>query len=336
MATRPLPLVVGMDYRTGEIRRQRLTRATEVSAGYGNMLTASVVSCFPPSWRDPVGQLAASGGGTTPEPPNISVMGPGEFASDYAVEVSRRLLAREHRDYPNSVDALIYCHSSVDEVMDDTATTRICAALDLTDPLCFSVSQAHNCNVFAALWIAQSLLHTQESATVLIAAADKWLYPYLRNDGALGTYGDGAGALLLSYRVNSTGLRLLHVEPGGARAMSAVRNSDMTSLARESARVLEVALETAGIATASVDVVAHPSLDKQLCVEVAALAGLSDARQLFGLDAGVGHLSSADPIACLTRARARADLSKASIWITWGAGIHGEIGCAVLERSVGQ
>jgi 3-oxoacyl-[acyl-carrier-protein] synthase-3 len=326
MTSQPNTFILGADHLGGVPVRG--TQTSETSAGYGNILTASVISCLPAAVCG--ASVPRSGGHNWPDAAqSVAVMGPGQFASDYASAVSQRLVARMRAVHGAPVDALIYCHCALDEATDDTAATRISADLGLDDPLCFSVSQSHNCGVFAALWLAQKLLRVaREPATVLIAAADKWLYPYPRDFGALGMCGDGAGALLLASHPDSTGLRLVHIEPGRSDCLL---SDDPSEVARRAAVVVERAMEEAGVVAAQVDTVIHPSLDGRLCSEVACRAGLVNATQHSGVDAGIGHLSSADPIACLSRSWTSSTSAQRPIWVIWGAGAHGEVGCAILE-----
>ena len=135
-------------------------------------------------------------------PVRIDVSPPGVSAGDLAIQAARLALAEMERDAPpgqaGKVRWLIYCPTTVDE---DTGSSIVCRiAHELQLPQCFPIalSQAQVAGTFVALLLAASLLGDADPQDrVLVVAADKWMFPFVRAHGLWGVASDGGAALVL-------------------------------------------------------------------------------------------------------------------------------------------
>ena len=132
-------------------------------------------------------------------PVRIDVSPPGVSAGDLGIQAARLALAEAERaGQAGTVRWLIYCPTTVDE---DTGSSIVCRiAHELQLPQCFPIalSQSQVAGTFVALLLAASLLADADPQDrVLVVAADKWMFPFVRAHGPWGVASDGGAALLL-------------------------------------------------------------------------------------------------------------------------------------------
>ena len=176
-------------------------RAQERSSSYFHLLDKSCDWALPFETR---GLPAAALQHLAPESPTrIATAGDGVAAGDMAVQAARAALAQAARDgdaeaAADSIRWLIYCHTTIDEITNGSIACRLSHELQLKQCFPVALSQSQVAGTFIALLLAQSLLaEAAPGDRVMVVAADKWLFPYLRSHGRWGVASDGAGALVL-------------------------------------------------------------------------------------------------------------------------------------------
>lgn len=240
-------------------------------------------------------------------PVRIDVSPPGVSAGDLAIQAARRALAEAERGQPGTVRWLIYCPTTVDE---DTGSSIVCRiAHELQLPQCFPIalSQSQVAGTFVALLLAESLLADADPQDrVLVVAADKWMFPFVRAHGPWGVASDGGAALVL----------------GGADVP-----------ARISLSAVSVASAPESM-WAPVDTLTLPGLDPgdvqaaaAAAIEASGVAPASVRRSLPAADAGVGPA-----LARLVDALQRegADDAEAGTGLVVLQGIQGDVGACTV------
>jgi 3-oxoacyl-[acyl-carrier-protein] synthase III len=308
--------------------------AEEISRAYGFLWDDGAASMWP------FGRLRGPGDDAlryrSPTEVPICAAPAGQSSADLALAVARSVFDALGETQRASIDAIIYCHSSIDEAWTGSPAGRLSFELGMPRVLSFAVSQVHNCAFFTGLQIAQALLDGPEALrAVLIVAADKWLYPYVRSFGPLACFGDGAGALYI-HRDSDPGFELLHVELSASRERSSVFTAAASFepglFAKRVVDVIAAALKHAGITPAQVDLVIPQNYDVSLIRLIQDRAGLHPERVYLDGHRRHGHLSSADTIANFVGATA-AGVHGGEILLLWGLGLNGEAACCLLRAS---
>jgi 3-oxoacyl-[acyl-carrier-protein] synthase III len=267
----------------------------------------------------------------------ICVAPRGRSSADLAVDAAKALARSITPAQQSEIGAVIFCHNSMDELINESVVGRICSELGLADRLAFSINQLHNCAVFAALQMAHALVAGDDALpAVLVVGADKWLYPFIRSFGPIACFGDGAAALLVG-AVGGAGYEILHVElacgPDEPSVLDGTAPLDGEAIARRVAAVIEAALHNAGLIATDVDLVVPQNYGERLIRRVSEIAGLGRvALYLDGLH-DRGHLSSADTMANVAGVLGDPRYRDSRTLLLWGAGLSGQAACCLLRRN---
>lgn len=329
--------IIAVEVEPGSIVQSADVRAEEITPNFGYMFSSAVASCLP------FGQVGADVDTNVlacyrPDTDvDITVIRPGAYASDSASAVVNRLVSKLSISRRSSIDCVIYCHSSIDEDNSSVPVTRLCAELGLADPLSFSISQLHNCCVFAGLRMAQSVLTSAlRRRNVLLVAADKWAYPFFRSFGPLGSFGDGAGAIMIVADSVESGMDIMHLEFLQADSKLDVFGIevgwDSKRFRTRVAQTLIKALDAVPVHSKEVTCIVHPSRVLSMSRAILEEAGLAEVPIQLGLTAPHGHLSSADPLAGLMSAWIDSGIPDGAVSLLWNFGVNGEIACMVFQR----
>lgn len=197
-------------------------RAQARSSSYFHLLDKSCDWALPFETR---GLPAEAMQHLAPEAPvRIATAPAGTAAGDMAVAASREALvqaaggdAARVPAVADSVRWLIYCHTTIDEISNGSIACRLAHELQLKQCFPIALSQSQVAGTFVALQLAESLLaEAAPGERVMIVAADKWLFPFLRSHGRWGVASDGAGALVLGAGGAASGTRITSVSVASA------------------------------------------------------------------------------------------------------------------------
>ncbi|WP_230957906.1 3-oxoacyl-ACP synthase [Burkholderia diffusa] len=231
------------------------------------------------------------------------------------------------------IDIAMFCHSSLNEHVSTTTAGRLRAVIG-TPCFPFSVSQQQGASTFTALQLASDLLIAEpEIRTILIVAAEKWCPPFSRwtNQGIV--QGDAAGAILVE-RSGPTSCGLVVIDARASRLHRFATPAPLSSLdirtdwlpalrSTIDTILLRHALQPSDLGTV-VGSGIDPQLDEAICRHL--------SRRVIELpDRCRAHLGAAEPIVQLADVLELHDLPVCDRILTWGIGLGGFVGCALLE-----
>ena len=265
----------------------------------------------------------------------------GVRAGDMAVGVASNLRSRLAPEAWKRIDVVLYCYTTTDAAVFSSIPARLQHELDLKTAFPLALTQADCCGFFTALLCAGAFIAGPSRArAVLIVAADKWLFPFVRAFGPHCTYGDGAAAVVVeSPEALDSGRALMVdcVEFGMASMSSRPFGSEPVfhneGWAAEVGGWLSGALAKAGVRASAIDMVAPPDLNAEFVQAVHRAAGLSGAPLARRDERLSGFASTVDPIVAVAAAGGGDGARRV---LTWGAGLNGEAGLAVLRMAAGS
>lgn len=249
--------------------------------------------------------------------------------SGLAVKVANAICTTRPPD-AHPIDAIVFCHSSLDEQVSTTIAGRLCAQVG-TPCFPFSVSQQHGVSPFTALRLASDLFIAEPDIhTILIVAAEKWCPPFSRMSEPGIVQGDAAGALLVERTDHGPGwLQLLdaatrHVPAySGRRAAASPDARTFTLLS-----MIGFFLARHGLRPGDIDdVVGHPGVPL-LSGAVSRFLGRPEAAVQHQVCV---HLGAAQSLVQLARVPGNADRHRKRRVLLWGFGTSGFVGAALLE-----
>lgn len=259
----------------------------------------------------------------------------GVTASDLAVAAARQLLAACSDDQCRRIGAVIYCHTSTNEHIAEAVAIRLQQALGLSTSLVLSISQNLG-SVLIALRLASALLHNESGlSSVLIVAAEKWVFPFIRSFGSSVLFEDGAAAALIE-PAGQEGWQIGAIhhmnDPHATDPFMTAADSLRQSMLKGGIRTLESVLAASGVPPSQLSFVVLPRLDPALCVQLLQAMGL-DHLQLVRESGRNGHLGAAETIANLDHMRRSPPTSAGRLGLLWSAGLHGESAGCLLSCS---
>ncbi|KWH00961.1 hypothetical protein WL94_36295 [Burkholderia cepacia] len=227
----------------------------------------------------------------------------------------------------------MFCHSSLNEHVSTTIAGRLRAVIG-APCFPFSVSQQQGASTFTALQLASDLLIAEpEIYTILIVAAEKWCPPFSRWTDQGIVQGDAAGAILVE-RSRPTSCGLMVIDSRASRLHRFATPAPLSSLdirtdwlpalrSTIDTILLRHALQPSDLGTvvgAGID----PQLDEAICRHLS-------RRVVEFSDRCRAHLGAAEPIVQLSDVLESHDLPVCDRILTWGIGLGGFVGCALLE-----
>jgi hypothetical protein len=232
-----------------------------------------------------------------------------------------------------SVRNLVHCQATLDE----QPLVSTCMKVGLMSlpavSQALTVGQLGTAPVPSALALARSNLRAGLGASV-ITAADKWLTPFDRQFGALVTYADAAGALLVGEGAGIARLHALEARVLPQRRPFWDRALDLVAaeMIEHVGALLRDCLAEAGWRTEDVDVILGDRYGCDIPARIAQACGLPDSAQPPDPERGGAHLSSAEFMRSLTLllhvARAREGVTRGAVWT---ASPSGAAAVALLE-----
>jgi hypothetical protein len=330
-----VPRIVAVEVAPTEVLEIEDPRGPAGFAGYGYLSGSSIASCLPFYMEgryvgeERIAAFIASG----PRP--TSILPSSLSAAESGIEVARQLLRTLSPECRKSIGGVIYCHESLEESIDSVAVTRLCVDLELDGALAFSLSQYHNCSVFAALRFANALLRSHTLAGVLIVAVDKWRYPFFRSFGDSGTFGDGAAAMAVvaSDSLQGFAVRRVAMKPGDSRIdiYSGAAAFDPQRLVQRIVASMREILADRAMDIADIGSLINPGGCESVVRQVNKALALPAAVVQYPAR-GTPHQSSADPISALATLWQDRSVRVGAKTLWWNYGVRGEVACAVLER----
>jgi 3-oxoacyl-[acyl-carrier-protein] synthase III len=253
-------------------------------------------------------------------------------AASLVIQACRTLADRVGREELAKVHQIIFCHDTIDEATAGSTASAIQSALELPHALPISLAQFSNCSVFLAFEFAAAFADATGGST-LVAASDKWIFPFLRGFGPHACFGDAGAAVLLAPG-----------DPPGAEIVSAVtRRSDrdirahgstpfpsQPTFAHEVAETIAECLVAAELSPRDVDVVVPQGFSPVCRSAVRRLSGLDHAPEAFERNHGA-HLANADTL-CGLDGLLGPDAQLFQTALLWGAGMNGETAAAIVRR----
>jgi 3-oxoacyl-[acyl-carrier-protein] synthase III len=120
-----------------------------------------------------------------------------ETSSDMAVEVGRRILARE-RGLAGKIDVVIYYHSTLNQIPMASTPCRLQHELELRNAYAFAVAEKGGNASLLSLKIACEMLAAEADInTILLIGSEKHVEPYKRTLGNITVRGDSASAMVV-------------------------------------------------------------------------------------------------------------------------------------------
>jgi hypothetical protein len=309
------------------LRRPSGTPRAPHMRGYRHLDTAAGFLSVPPS-QAARAALGYHVGATDP-----AIADAGLRSVELADLACAELLKVAGPERAGAVRNLVHCQATLDE----QPLVSTCMKVGLMSlpavSQAFTVGQLGTAPVPSALVLARSNLRAGLGASV-ITAADKWLAPFDRQFGALVTYADAAGALLVG---EGAGIARIHVlearvlpqrRPFWDRALDLVA----AEMIEHVGALLRDCLAEAGWRAEEVDIVLGDRYGCDIPARIAQAGGLPDSAFPPDADRGGAHLSSAEfmhSLAVMLRAAcARAAPTRGVIWT---AAPSGAVAVALLE-----
>ncbi|MBB2484038.1 hypothetical protein H5407_02245 [Mitsuaria sp. WAJ17] len=255
-------------------------------------------------------------------------------ASELLLRVTRELLQPVEGATVLPVSTFLVCHTCLENDVTISAACRLQAELQ-QGRVPFAVGQLQGASFLMALSLAADLMSASTDDRIVVAAAERWSWPYTRVIGHTTLMGDGAGAVLLE-RGCTRGwmLRAVRVQtppPSGEVYRHIVHGTPLPlNLDGLCALVLDT-LREAGCGPRDITILVPHQISRHLADCVRRRCGLQKA---WCGPAGIldgGYLCAAEVPVRMHRLLQQAVANPGDRMLLWGLGFEGALACAVLE-----
>ena len=305
-------------------------QASERHFGYGHLLFPSA-SCALPRGKGRLDEEETLR--LMPDSPvSLPVTAAQCSHADLALQAVAALREQVSAEALAAISHIIVVNASLNQRINESVAGRIQHALDLNDALPFAIGQSGTIGIYNTLTLVEGLC--TQGASVLLVAADKWLYPFFRAWGDLVVYGDGAAAMLLDGRdANGWGrIQAYAVDYGEAivNPWTLTPNDLADRLLPQTILAARTALNNARIPPSGIDYLLPAGFSTDFANRIGDALDIAPARRMARARC---HLSSADPLLALLQLRASLQPGQQATALLWDAAVCGMSGAMVAQIS---
>jgi len=255
-------------------------------------------------------------------------------ASELLLKVTQDLLQPAEGATMSPVSTFLVCHTCLENDVTISAACRLQATFH-QGRVPFAVGQLQGATFLMALSLAADLMASSTDDRIVIAAAERWSWPFTRVIGRTTLLGDGAGAVLLE-RACTRGwvLRAVRVQtppPSTEIYRHIVQGTSLPlNLDGLCALVLDT-LREAGCGPRDIAILVPHQISRHLADCVRRRCGLQSAWCGPADILDGGYLCAAEVPVRMHRLLQQAVARPGDRMLLWGLGFEGALACAVLE-----
>ncbi|HLO96937.1 MAG TPA: 3-oxoacyl-[acyl-carrier-protein] synthase III C-terminal domain-containing protein [Burkholderiaceae bacterium] len=255
-------------------------------------------------------------------------------ASEMLLQVTRELLQPFEGATMPTVSTFLVCHTCLENDVTISAACRLQAELH-QGRVPFAVGQLQGATFLMALSLAADLMATSTDDRIVVAAAERWSWPYTRVMGRTTVLGDGAGAVLLE-RGCTKGwmLRAIRVQtppPSADIYRHIVQGAALPLNLDGLCSLIADTLRAAGCGPRDIAILVPHQISRHLVDCVRRRCGLQSAWCGPADILDGGYLCSAEVPVRMHRLLRQSDAHPGDRMLLWGLGFEGALACAVLE-----
>ena len=254
-----------------------------------------------------------------------------ETSSDMAVEVGRRILARE-RGLASRIDAVIYYHSTLNQQLMASTPCRLQHELELKNAFAFAVAEKGSNASLMALKIASEMLATETDLnTILLIGSEKHVEPYKRLLGNMTIRGDSASAMIVrrqSARFHPLGLSVYDFPK---RCDSDKCDYYLNFLVDQAAFILNEILAELNFEWGQITLVIPPNFSLLFARLLSKRLGISERNIYSENISRFGYLTTSDLVVNLVNASNEGRIKSGDVFLAVNIDLDHSVGCVVFE-----
>ncbi|MGM9513917.1 3-oxoacyl-[acyl-carrier-protein] synthase III C-terminal domain-containing protein [Roseateles sp. DB2] len=255
-------------------------------------------------------------------------------ASEMLLRVTRELLQPAEGAAMPAASTFLVCHTCLENDVTISAACRLQSEFR-QGRVPFAIGQLQGATFLMALSLAADLMATSTDDRVVIAAAERWSWPYTRVVGQTTVLGDGAGAVLME-RGCTKGwmLRAIRVQtpPPAAEVYRHIVHGAALPLNLDGlCALISDTLRDAGCSPRDIAILVPHQISRHLADCVRRRCGLQAAWCGPADILDGGYLCAAEIPVRMHRLLQQADAHTGDHMLLWGVGFEGALACAVLE-----
>lgn len=255
-------------------------------------------------------------------------------ASEMLLRVTQSLLQPAAGATMPTVSTFLVCHTCLENDVTLSAACRLQAEFH-QGRVPFAIGQLQGATFLMALSLAADLMHTSADDRIVIAAAERWSWPYTRLVGRTTILGDGAGAVLLE-RGCTKGwmLRAVQVRTPSSSAEvygHIVHGAELPLNLDGLCALITDTLREAACSPKDIAVLVPHQISRHLADCVRRRCGLHKAWCGPADILDGGYLCAAEVPVRMHRLLQEAVVRPGDRMLLWGLGFEGALACAVLE-----